>query len=92
MPRWVFWPDTQGGLGAPSPPSGTIISETSEPAPDVVSRAIDAAIANAALENIHVAADERVLIDAHQCGELSDAQFLAHARTLAERKAATGDD
>ena len=38
---------------------------------DEVSRAVDAAIANAALEGIEIPEDERALIEAHQRGELS---------------------
>lgn len=58
---------------------------------DRVSRAIDAAIANAALEGIHIPADERALIEAHQRGELSDSDFLERARDLALRKAGGAD-
>jgi hypothetical protein len=58
---------------------------------DAVSRAIDAALANAALEGIHVPDDERALIEAHQRGELSDGDFLERARDIAQRKAGGTD-
>lgn len=58
---------------------------------DAVSRAIDAAVANAALEGIHIPADERALIEAHQRGEISDSDFLEQARDLAQRKAGGTD-
>ena len=81
-------------------PTLAIMAETSDPAPhtadaphggDAVSRAIDAALANAALEGIHIPADERALIEAHQRGELSDSDFLERARDLAQRKAGGTD-
>jgi hypothetical protein len=59
---------------------------------DAVTRAVDAALANAALEGIHIPADERALIEAHQRGELSDRDFLALARDIAQRKAGGPDD
>ena len=59
---------------------------------DDVSRAVDAAIANAALEGIEIPDDERALIEAHQRGELSHEDFLAAARHIAHRKAVTDDD
>ena len=59
---------------------------------DDVSRAVDAAIANAALEGIEIPDDERALIEAHQRGELSHEDFLAAARHIAQRKAVTDDD
>ncbi len=65
--------------------------ETPEPGDDSVSRAIDAAIANAALEDIHVTADERALIDTHQRGEITDGDFLERARAIAEHKARDDD-
>jgi hypothetical protein len=58
---------------------------------DAVSRAIDAALANAALEGIHIPDDERALIEAHQRGELSDSDFLERARDIAQRKAGGTD-
>ena len=59
---------------------------------DGVSRAVDAAIANAALEGIEIPDDERALIEAHQRGEVSHEEFLAAARRIAQRKAGTADD
>lgn len=76
------------------------MAETPEHAPrtvdaqdsgDAVSRAVDAALANAALEGIHILADERALIEAHQRGEISDDEFLDQARDLAQRKAGGAD-
>jgi hypothetical protein len=76
------------------------MAETPDPAPhradgqrggDAVSRAIDSALANAALEGIHIPADERALIEAHQRGELSDSDFLERARDIAQRKAGGTD-
>ena len=80
-------------------PTVAIMAETSDHAPhtadaphgDAVSRAIDAALANAALEGIHIPADERALIEAHQRGDLSDSDFLERARDLAQRKAGGTD-
>lgn len=51
-----------------------------------VDAAIAAATANAALEGIHVEADEQDLIRRHQRGELTRAEFLEAARKLAESK------
>jgi Arc/MetJ-type ribon-helix-helix transcriptional regulator len=62
-----------------------------ENASDAVSRAVDAALANAALEGIDIPDDERALIEAHQRGELSDSDFLARARAIAQRKAGDND-
>lgn len=67
-------------------------SPTAGRANDEVSRAVDAAIANAALEGIEIPEDERALIEAHQRGELSREDFLAAARHIAQRKALTDDD
>ena len=77
------------------------MAETPEHAPhnadephggDAVSRAVDAAIANAALEGIQIPADERALIEVHQRGELSDSDFLERARAIAQRKAGDTHD
>jgi hypothetical protein len=53
--------------------------------------AIAAAIANAALEGIHVEPDEQELIRRHQRGELTREEFLAAARETAEAKADPDD-
>ena len=45
--------------------------------------AVDAAVANAALEGIVVEADEQALIRQRQRGEITHEQFLSRARTLA---------
>lgn len=58
---------------------------------DAVSKAVDAALANAALEGIEIPDDERALIEAHQRGELSHDDFLEQARQIAHRKAGGGD-
>ena len=65
---------------------------TTGAANDEVSRVVDAAIANAALEGIAIPDDERALIEAHQRGEVSHQDFLAAARRIAERKAGIADD
>jgi hypothetical protein len=52
--------------------------------------ATDEAVANAALEGIHIEDDEQNLIRRHQHGELSRDEFLAAARELARRKAEQG--
>lgn len=52
--------------------------------------AITAAVANAALEGIHVEADEQELIRRHQRGKLTREEFLAAARALAEAKTDSG--
>jgi hypothetical protein len=49
--------------------------------------ALDAAIANAALEDVHLAPDEQELIRAHQRGEITRIEFLRHVQELAQRKA-----
>ena len=58
-----------------------------EPGRDPIEVALDAAIANAALEDIHLAPDEQELIRAHQRGEIDRAEFLRRAQELAQRKA-----
>lgn len=58
-----------------------------EPGRDPIEVALDAAIANAALEGIHVAPDEQELIRAHQRGEIDHAEFLRRTQDLAQRKA-----
>lgn len=81
-------------------PSLAIMAETPEHAPDTadatptgdaVSCAIAAAVANAALEGIHIPDDERALIEAHQRGEISDSDFLEQAREIAQRKSGGTD-
>ena len=81
-------------------PTLAIMADTPESAPDsadppgtsgAVSRAVGAALANAALEGIHIPADERALIEAHQRGDISDSDFLDRARDLAQRKAGGAD-
>jgi len=81
-------------------PSLAIMAETPDHTPDTadapptgdaVSRAIDAAVANAALEGIHIPDDERALIEAHQRGEISHDDFLEQARDLAQRKSGGTD-
>ncbi len=54
--------------------------------------ALAAAVANAALEGIRVEADEQELIRRHQRGELTQDEFLAAARALAETKTKRSDD
>jgi hypothetical protein len=61
-------------------------------ADDTSEAAIAAAVANAALEGIHVEADEQELVRRHQRGELSQDEFLAAARALAENKTWHSDD
>lgn len=53
------------------------------PADDGADAAVDAAVANAALEGIVVEPDEQALIRQRQRGEIAHEQFLARARTLA---------
>lgn len=59
-------------------------------ADDSTDAALAAAVANAGLEGIRVEVDEQDLIRRHQRGELSQDEFLAAARTLAEDKAGHG--
>jgi hypothetical protein len=50
-------------------------------------RAAEQAAANAALEGIELAADERQLVERRRRGELTREEFLQAARELAVRKA-----
>jgi len=61
-------------------------------ADDPTDAALAAAVANAALEGIHVEADEQELIRRHQRGELSQDEFLTAVWALAENKTGHSDD
>ncbi len=76
-------------LGTYAPPSPSLIFVPTD-ADDPTDAALAAAVANAALEGIRVEVDEQDLIRRHQRGELSQDEFLAAARTLAEDKAEHG--
>jgi hypothetical protein len=80
-----------GQLDAAAPPSPSLIFVHPD-ADDPTEAALAAAVANAALEGIHVEADEQELIRRHQRGELSQDEFLAAARALAENKTGHSDD
>ncbi len=80
-----------GQLDAAAPPSPNLIFVHPD-ADDPTEAALAAAVANAALEGIHVEADEQELIRRHQRGELSQDEFLAAARALAENKTGHSDD
>lgn len=53
------------------------------PADEGADAAVDAAVANAALEGVVVEPDEQALIRQRQRGEITHEQFLARARALA---------
>lgn len=54
------------------------------PSPDDgVDAAVDAAVANAALEGIVIEPDEQDLIRLRQRGQITHEEFLARARTMA---------
>jgi hypothetical protein len=74
-----------------APPSPSLIFVHTD-ADDPTDAALAAAVANAALEGIHVEDDEQELIGRHQRGELSQDEFLAAARALAESKTRHSDD
>lgn len=78
-------------LHADAPPSPNLIFVHTD-ADDPTDSALAAAVANAALEGIHVEADEQQLIRRHQRGELTQDEFLTAARTLAENKTRRSDD
>lgn len=50
---------------------------------ETVNAAVDAALANAALENIYLDPDEQALIRARQRGENNHAEYLRQAQALA---------
>lgn len=68
------------------------MSISDEPGRGDVDAAIDAAIANAAMEDIHLNPDEQELIRLHQRGEIDRMEFLRRAHALAERKAGPAHD
>lgn len=74
-----------GQLDGAAPPSPNLIFVHPD-ADDPTDAALAAAVANAALEGIHVEDDEQELIRRHQRGELTQDEFLAAARALAENK------
>lgn len=74
-----------------APPSPSLIFVHTD-ADDPTDAALAAAVANAALEGIHVEDDEQELIRRHQSDELTQDEFLAAARALAENKTRHSDD
>ena len=78
-------------LDADAPPAPNLIFVHTD-ADDPTDAALAAAVANAALEGIHVEADEQELIRRHQRGELTQDEFLAAAQALAENKTRRSDD
>ncbi len=77
-------PDKDATTGGPTL---TVMANSDGAGHEKMVAALDAAIANAALEGIHLDRDEQDLIRAHQQGAFDRAEFLRRAQALAEAKA-----
>jgi hypothetical protein len=63
-----------------------------EPGRDEANALVDAAIANAAMDDIYLDPDEQELIRLYQRDEIDREEFLRRARAVADRKAGPAHD